>query len=394
MFKLENTTKKLKTTLLSLGVISLFAASAVANESSVDGAVKYPTKDGKYGPYHINTQNVKYNNGRAATKNEINIWNVDVKPDLKDLPEYDTEKGKPVMEDGKPKIAEGSVEWGEELYDKNCGMCHGEFGAGGKGYPTLSGGKKADLVIQRLNPADKAPNPNVALKTIGSYWPYASTLFWYIKDSMPFTAPKTLTNSEVYAITAFLLSVNDIKVDGEEMDSEFVLNKENFHKIKLPNEDGFYPNVNTKDPRDGLNEVTKLLSNPKIYGTGTRCMKDCIKGDVKELLMRINVDLAPNANQPITAERSWKEPVSENSGKDPVVSGNYDTYCSACHSNKAIGAPVFGDKNAWTEVVSKGMDTVYKNAINGINAMPPKGGTVLSDDEFKKVVDYIIDSSK
>ena len=394
MFKLENTTKKLKTTLLALGVTSVFASSLLANEFSVDGAVKYPIKDGKYGPYHVNTQKVKYNNGRLATKNEINIWNVDIKPDLIDLPKYDTKHGKPVMENGKPKIAEGSVEWGEELYDKNCGMCHGEFGTGGKGYPTLSGGKTADLVIQRLNPADKSPNPDVALKTIGSYWPYASTLFWYIQDSMPFTAPKTLTNSEVYAITAFLLSVNNIKVDGEEMDSDFVLSKENFHKIKLPNENGFYPNVNTKDPREGLNEVTKLLSNPKIYGTGTRCMKDCIKGDVKELLMRINVDLAPNANQPITTERSWKEPASENSGKDPVISGNYDTYCSACHSNKAIGAPVLGDKNAWEEVISKGMDEVYTNGINGINAMPPKGGTVLSDEEFKAIVDYIIDSSK
>ncbi|PLY11336.1 MAG: sulfur oxidation protein SoxCD [Arcobacter sp.] len=394
MFKLENTTKKLKTTLLTLGVTSLFASSLLANGVSVDGAVKYPTKDGKYGPYHVNTQDVKYNNGREATKNEINIWNIDVKPDLKDLPKYDTKHGKPVMEDGKPKIAKGSAEWGEELYDKNCGMCHGEFGAGGKGYPTLSGGKTADLVIQRLNPADKSPNASVALKTVGSYWPYASTLFWYIQDSMPFTAPKTLTNSEVYAITAFLLSVNEIEVDGEVIDEDFVLSKENFNKIVMPNVDGFYPEVNTKDPQQGVKNMTELLSNPKIYGTGTRCMNDCIKGDVKELLMRIKVDLAPNANQPITAERSWKEPASENSGEDPVVSGNYDTYCSACHSNKAIGAPVIGDKGAWTEVMSKGIDTVYENAINGINAMPPKGGTVLSDEEFKQIVDYMINSSK
>ena len=81
MFKLENTTKKLKTTLLALGVTSVFASSILANEASVDGAVKYPIKDGKYGPYHVNTQKVKYDNGRTATKNEINIWNVEVKPD-------------------------------------------------------------------------------------------------------------------------------------------------------------------------------------------------------------------------------------------------------------------------------------------------------------------------
>lgn len=396
MFKLENTTKKLKNTLLGLGISSVLASSLfAANGMSVDGAVKYPTKNGMYGPYHVNTQNLKYHNGRKATKNEIDVWNIDVRPDLKDLPKYDTEKGKPVIEDGKPKVAEGSVEWGEELYDKNCGMCHGEFAAGGKGYPTLAGGKKADLVIQRLNPADAKPNPAVALKTIGSYWPYASTLFWYVKDSMPFTAPKTLTNSEVYAITAFLLSANEIKVDGQDMDSDFVLSKENFHKIKLPNEDGFYPNVDTKDPHQGVKNMTKLLSNPKIYGTGTRCMKDCIKGNVKDLLMRVELDLAPNANQPLSTERTWKEPAKATSGdEDPVAAENYNTYCSACHSNKAIGAPVIGDKKAWASVLEKGIDKVYENAINGVNAMPPKGGSNLSVEDFKAVINYLVKKAK
>lgn len=397
MFKLENT--KMFKTLLGLGLsVVLATCLAAANGMSVDGAVKYEIKDGKYGPYHLNMQDSKnYDNGRKATKKEIKIWNVDTRPDGEDLPMYDMKHGKPVIEDGKPKVAQGSVEYGEELYDMQCAMCHGEFGAGGKGYPTLAGGSFKDLHIQRLNPADENPNPDVALKTIGSYWPYASTLFWYIYDSMPFTAPKTLTNSETYALTAFLLASNGITIDGEEIDEEFVLNKSNFSKIKMPNVDGFYPEVDTKDPHQGPRNMQKLLSDPTIYGKGTRCMKDCIKPKVKDMLLRIKFDLAPSANEPLSTKRFWKEPkkADASSDVDPIVVENYATYCSACHANKAIGAPVLGDKDTWAEVMEKGIEEVYTNGIDGINAMPPKGTAMnLSDDDFKKIIDYIISESK
>lgn len=404
MFKLENTIK-LKSIFTAFGLSTLLATTLVASNDnrSIDGAVKYDSVKGKYGPYYLNTQDTKnYDNGRLATKKEIKVWNLDVKPDGTGLPKYDIKHGETVMEDGKPKKAEGSVEWGEELYDAQCAMCHGEFGAGGKGYPTLAGGDVKDLHIQRLNPAHNPPNPDVSLKTIGSYWPYASTLYWYIQESMPFTAPKTLSNSETYAITAFLLSANGIKVDGEEMDEEFVLNKDNFSKIEMPNVNGFYPEVDTKDPHQGPKNMKKLLSDPTIYGKGDRCMSNCIekqfgKGKTTDdLLLKIKVDLAPNANEPLSTERTWKEPkVETTNGADPKLVENYATYCSACHSNKAIGAPVIGDKAAWEEVLEKGIEEVYTNGIDGINAMPPKGTAMsLSDDDFKKIIDYIISESK
>ena len=403
MFKLENT-KKLSTIILGFGLSVLLATSLVAsNEMSIDGAVKYPTKDGKYGPYYVNDQKITYNNGREATHKEIERWDVDVRPDGTGLPKFDEKLGKPILdENGKPAIAKGSVEWGEELYNAQCAMCHGEFGAGGKGYPTLVGGNVSDLVIQRLNPADENPNPSVALKTVGSYWPYASTLWWYIKDSMPFTAPKTLSHSETYAITAYLLYENGITVDGEEMDSEFELSQENFNKIVMPNVDGFYPEVDTKDPHQGAKNMQKLLSDPTIYGKGERCMSNCFEKEfgkgktVDDLLLKIKVDLAPTVNQPISVERSWKEPeTAVADGVDPVVKENYATYCSACHANKAIGAPVVGDKTAWEEVLEKGIDEVYENAINGVNAMPPMGTAMnLPVEDFKKIVDYMIEQSK
>lgn len=405
MFKLENTKKLSFLTIACSLFIPLASSLWAKNGTSIDGAVKYPTKDGKYGPYYINDQKEisKYNNGRKATPLEIKVWNLDVRPDGEGLPKYDMKHGKPVIVDGKPKIAKGSVEWGEELYDAQCVMCHGEFGAGGKGYPTLAGGDVKDLHIQRLNPADNPPNPDVALKTIGSYWPYASTLYWYIQESMPFTAPKTLTNSETYAITAFLLASNGITVDGEQMDEEFELSKANFHKIKLPNENGFYPQVDTKDPHQGPKNMQKLLANPTIYGKGHRCMSNCFEKEfgkgvkLDDVLLKIKVDLAPSVNEPILVERTWKEPKNdyEQKGIDPVIAQNYLTYCSACHSNKAIGAPVIGDKSAWQEVLEKGIEEVYTNAIEGINAMPPMGTAMkLPVKDFKKIVDYMINESK
>ncbi|AXX91622.1 sulfur oxidation protein SoxCD [Malaciobacter molluscorum LMG 25693] len=396
MYKLENIKKHnaLLKSVLCLFVVSgfLFANDNVA----VDGGKKYPIKDGMYTKYHLNTQGYKeFNFGRKATKDEINAWNVDIKPDGEGLPKYDTKNGKVLLdEDGKPIIAQGSVELGEELYDEKCASCHGDFGSGGKGYPTLAGGSRNSLKFQRLNPADMNPNPEGPFKTIGTYWPYASTLFWYIKDSMPFTNPKTLTNSQTYALVAYLLSVNNIKINAKELDYEFILNKENFSKIKLPNEDGFYPNVDTpKNPKQGVENITKFLANADNYGTGKRCMKDCIKENVADLVLRIKHDLSKDANQPLSTKRDL--PKLKADEKSSIGKTIYESKCAVCHGNEAIGAPVLGDKEAWANVVKKGMDKVYSNALNGVNAMPPKGGHMdISDENIKKTVDYMVESSK
>ena len=395
MFKLENT-KKLKSALLSIGLSAILSTSAMAatKETSVDGAVKYPIKDGKYSSYYLNTQSIKdYNIGRTPTKREITAWDVDVKPDGTGLPEFDMKNGEVVLgDDGKPKKAQGSVELGNELYDAQCVMCHGDFGTGGKGYPRLAGGTKESLKIQRLNPADENPNPETPIRTIGSYWPFASTLYWYVQDSMPFPHPKSLSNSETYAITAYLLSVNNITIDGEELEDEYVLDKQKLMKVVMPNHDGFYPEVDTKDPKQGVKNMTALLSDPKIYGTGTRCMKDCIKEDIQNLLMKINIDLTANSNQPMSVVRSL--PTAENKVSQSFGQKVYEESCATCHGNPALGAPVLGNKEAWAKVVSKGVEKVYHNGINGINSMPPKGGTDLNDEQIKEVIDYMINSSK
>ncbi len=160
----------------------------------------------------------------------------------------------------------------------------------------------------------------------------------------------------------------------------------------MPNHDGFYPEVDTPDPRQGVKNMTALLSNPKIYGTGTRCMKDCVKEDISSLLLKIENDLTANANQPVSTVRDL--PKTEDKGTISFAQKTYEETCVTCHGNPAIGAPVLGDKDAWSKVMAKGIDKVYHNGINGINSMPPKGGIDLTDEKMKEVIDYMINSSK
>ena len=349
-------------------VLSLAGTLAMAGsetvKKNVDGAVMYPIQNGHYQNYAVNTQSKKGFSayGRTPTAAEIKAWDKDIMPDGTGLPE-----------------GKGSVERGDELFADQCAMCHGDFGMGGKGYPTLSGGQgtlKNQLV-------DAAAGDEPPVRTIGSYWPYASTLFWYIQSAMPFPHPKSLSNDDTYALVAYLLSVNEIEIDGEELDDEYVLDRAKFLKIKMPNQDGFYPSV-----AKGTAEVAKFLKNPENYGKGTRCMKGCKDGKLSPIKFELN-DFKP--------AMSTIRDLPKEEGAKTVSKGQklYEAKCSACHANAAIGAPVVGNKEAWAAVTAKGIDTVYKHAISGFNAMPPKGGNMdLSDETVKEIVDYMIKASQ
>jgi len=141
--------------------------------------------------------------GRAALPEEIAAWTVEVFPDGTNLPE-----------------GSGSVADGEELFSEKCAICHGEFAEGVDNWPKLAGG---DGTL-----ADKDP-----LKTVGSYWPYLSTVWDYAHRSMPFGNAGTLTVDETYAIVAYIIYSNDL------VDEDFVLSKENFLSVEMPNAGGF-----------------------------------------------------------------------------------------------------------------------------------------------------------
>jgi cytochrome c len=358
-----------KTITLSVATLLLTSISAFASfdgkKDAVDGGMTYPTKDGKYTVYSINDQKVDpINHGRTPTDAEIKAWDTDIMPDGTGLP-----------------TGKGTVEQGDELFEEQCAVCHGDFGAGGVGYPTLTGGDIASLTNQRTPGKTDAPK-----RTIGTYWPQASTLLWYIHDAMPYATPKSLSWDETYAITAYLLATNEIQVGGEDMGEDFVLSNENFTKIKLPNEKGFIPNI---DGPDGVKNVKAFLSDGKNIGAiGTRCMKDCKDDDAKAVVVS---DPRTDVNPPFSEVRDLpkKDTSTIAPGQD-----DYEKSCAVCHGNDKMGAPDLGNKEAWAKVMEKGIDKVLATAIKGTGAMPPKGGSTLSDDKLKQVIEYMYSKSK
>ena len=375
MFKLEKYNKLLISSLLATSVV--FAGQTWDSKPSIDGGVYYPIVGDQTGPYKVNPnvygdklKDLKINHGRVPTQNELNAWNKDVMPDGTGLPE-----------------GSGTVEEGEELYEAKCTICHGDYGAGAGGYPALSAGNAYELHKTLKNNRWKNPKSEGPTRVFGSYWPQASTLFWYIRDAMPHTESKTLTNDETYALTAYMLYINELNVDGEMVeDSEFELNQDNFGLIELPNKNGFVPNI---DGPEGPENVRKFYSNPSNFGAikledqSKRCMSNCIK-DEDFRVARV-VGGIKDFEPPLSNEKTLPEKSS--SGFD--VKTAYDNTCNTCHGNGA--GPLPFDKQAWAPYLAKGLDAVYKSAINGTpNGMPPKGGSTLSDEEFKQVVDYML----
>ncbi|MFN7025144.1 MAG: c-type cytochrome [Pseudorhizobium sp.] len=151
--------------------------------------------------------------GRVATSDEIAAWNIDVRPDGLGLPE-----------------GRGTVAHGMEIYDENCATCHGDFGEAVGRWPVLAGGQGT---LQAERPE----------KTIGSYWPYLSTVYDYVRRAMPFGNARSLSDDDVYALTAYLLYLNDIVTD-----EDFELSKENFTDIQLPNEPNFIDDDRQEEP--------------------------------------------------------------------------------------------------------------------------------------------------
>jgi cytochrome c len=285
-----------------------------------------------------------FNFGKKATKKQIAGWDIDVRPDGKGLP-----KGK------------GTIVEGEEIYNAKCAVCHGDFGEGVDRWPILAGGQ-GTLKHQRSNGNTEGPE-----KTVGSYWPYASTLWDYINRAMPFTAPQSLSADEVYALTIYVLYLNEIKINGKEIDENFVLTRKNFKDIKMPNEDNFYPKPG--------NYLTTIRPDTK----NTKCMSNCVskKRKTVEVLKGVT-PLDPFKRKKFVETKSFGEL-------------EYVNKCAACHAHGVAGAPKLSDKSTWMKIMQAGKKTVYANAINGKGGMPPKGGhTSLSDKDIKKIVDYMI----
>jgi mono/diheme cytochrome c family protein len=148
-----------------------------------------------------------YGVGRPASAEEIRAWNIDVSPSGEGLPP-----------------GRGTVQQGAQIFATKCAACHGATG---------TEGPKDRLVGGQNTLATQKP-----IKTIGSYWPYATTLYDYIYRAMPFTAPQSLSPDETYSVIAWLLYQNGIIEEGKVIDARTL------PAITMPNRDGFIP-----DPR-------------------------------------------------------------------------------------------------------------------------------------------------
>jgi len=154
-------------------------------------------------------QTATFNLGRVVTSHEIAAWDTDVKPSGEGLPP------------GQGNTAEGA-----RVYAQNCLACHGQNGTGGP-FNALSGRVKGD----EFSFARRGDTP----KTVGSYWPFATTLFDYVKRAMPMDEPGSLKDDEVYALTAYILWLNEI------IDQETEINQYNLATIEMPARDRFVP---------------------------------------------------------------------------------------------------------------------------------------------------------
>ena len=148
----------------------------------------------------------KYGFGQPATPAQIAGWDIDVRPDGKGLP-----------------AGRGSVAAGQRIYDAKCAGCHGTFGESNS-YLQIAGGVGSLASDQPV-------------RTTGSKLNYATTLFDYIRRAMPYDQPRTLSNDEVYSVAAFLLSLDGIVKENDE------LNAKTLPQIRMPNRDGFIPDA-------------------------------------------------------------------------------------------------------------------------------------------------------
>ncbi|MDP2733675.1 MAG: c-type cytochrome [Hoeflea sp.] len=221
------------------------AAAETAEAAPVETAEASPAAEAEpVEAMAVETSKGAFGLGRVAMADEIAAWDIDIRPDGTGLPE------------GKGTVAEG-----EPLFADNCAVCHGDFGEGAGRWPVLAGGQ--DTLLK-----------DRPVKTIGSYWPYLSTVFDYVRRAMPFGDARSLSDDDVYALTAYLLYLNDI-VDDE----DFELSNENFSSIRLPNEDNFIPD-------DRLNEPH--------YAKGLEpCMTDCKPGPVEITARAQIIDVTP-----------------------------------------------------------------------------------------------------
>lgn len=333
------------------------------------------------------------NIGRTATEQEIAAWDIDVRPDFKGLP-----------------AGSGSVAKGQQIWEGRCATCHGTFGESNEVFtPIVGGTTKDDIKTGRVAAlaSNKQPQKTTLMKVAT-----LSTLWDYIHRAMPWTAPKSLSNDEVFAVTAYILNLAEIVPD------DFILTDQNIAEVQK-----LMPNRNGMTLNHGMWNV-----NGKPDVTSVACMKDC----ASQLQIKSSLpDVARNAHGNIqqqnrtfgavrgvdTTKPATATPVGSVNTQDQLaqnvpsvtemsVSTKTDglslakkNNCLMCHgvSNKIVG-PGFtevgtkykSDSGAEARLIEK----VKKGGAGnwGANSMPAQ--TQVSDTDLKLLVNWILKEVK
>ncbi|MEO8753821.1 MAG: c-type cytochrome, partial [Casimicrobiaceae bacterium] len=292
---------------------------------------------------------LQYGFGKPATTQEIAGWDIDVRPDGTGLPQ-----------------GRGSVAQGQALYDEKCASCHGTFGESNS-YLQIAGGVGSLSTDQPV-------------RTTGSKLNYATTLWDYINRAMPFNAPQTLSPDEVYALTAYVLNLNDI------LPPDAVLDADSLPKVKMPNRDGFTTSHGFMR-RDGKPDTHNVA-----------CMKDCVpvvhlSSEMPDYARDQHGNLAEQTRAigaaSVAAAKS--APVAPRSGLDLAKAAS----CTACHglAEKIVG-PGFrevatryaGDPGAEARLVAK----VKAGGTGAWGAIPMPAQPQVKEADARMLVQWIL----
>lgn len=303
----------------------------------------------------------RYGFGKPATPEEIAAWDIDVRPDGRGLPP-----------------GSGTVAQGQRIYDEKCASCHGTFGESND-YMAIAGG------VGTLS-------SDQPIRTTGSKLNHATTLWDYINRAMPFATPKSLTADEVYALTAYVLHLNDI------LPADASLDRESIVKVRMPNRDGF-----TAD--HGLSRVAGTPDTRNVA-----CMRDCQRevrlsselpdyargdhGNLAEQSRTVGVDSGtrtakanPTSAAPRVAPIAARPDLVKTAG------------CTACHdTTKKLVGPAFrdiGGRYAGDAGAAERLSQRVKQGSTGVwGPVPMPGHAQLSDADARALVRWILDGAK
>lgn len=330
-------------------VFALCASAAFAS------AVPYPATSSQG-----DARERQFGFGKTPTVAEIAGWDIDVRGDGTGLPE-----------------GRGSVEEGQAIYDAKCAACHGTFGESNS-YLQIAGG------VGTL----RSDQP---VRTTGSKLNYAPTLWDYIRRAMPFSAPQSLTNDEVYALTAYVLNLNDIVPPGT------VLDRLTLPKVRMPNRDGF------------TTEHGFRRRNGKPDTANVACMRDCapaarLASEIPDYARDSHGNLAEQrVDRRSTSGAATQAAAAADAGT--IAAAGIDlarrSGCMACHNvTTAIVGPAFRDVAQRYRSDASGVRSPDTNAklVNKVRnggggawgAVPMPAQAQLSEVDARNVVEWIL----